>query len=61
MLFRSDIARPQLPGNILGAKSSASFIEDEKVALYVRNYLAKGQAVELWEQLRQLRPNAPNS
>ncbi|MBI5910312.1 MAG: EAL domain-containing protein [Betaproteobacteria bacterium] len=50
------IARPQLPDRILGAKSSASFIEDAKVALYVRNYLAKGQAVELWEQLRELKP-----
>jgi diguanylate cyclase (GGDEF)-like protein len=55
------IARPQLPEKILGAKSSASFIEDEKVALYVRNYLAKGQAVELWEQLRELRPKGKNS
>jgi diguanylate cyclase (GGDEF)-like protein/PAS domain S-box-containing protein len=55
------IARPQLPGKILGAKSSASFIEDEKVALYVRNYLAKGQAVELWDHLRELRPKGLNS
>jgi diguanylate cyclase (GGDEF)-like protein len=55
------VARPQLPDRILGAKSSASFIEDEKVALYVRNYLAKGQAVELWEQLRELRPKGLNS
>jgi diguanylate cyclase (GGDEF)-like protein len=55
------IARPQLPSKILGAKSSASFIEDEKVALYVRNYLAKGQAVELWEQLRELRPKGLNT
>ena len=55
------IARPQLPDRILGAKSAASFIEDEKVAAYVRNYLAKGQAVELWEQLRELRPKGPNS
>jgi len=55
------IARPQLPSKILGAKSSASFIEDEKVALYVRNYLAKGQAVELWDQLRELRPKGLNS
>jgi diguanylate cyclase (GGDEF)-like protein len=54
------IGRPQLPDLILGAKSSASFIEDEKMALYVRNYLAKGQAVELWEQLRELRPKSPN-
>jgi len=55
------VARPQLPDRILGAKSSASFIEDEKVALYVRNYLAKGQAVELWDQLRELRPKGLNS
>ena len=55
------IARPQLPDRILGAKSSASFIEDAKVALYVRNYLAKGQAVELWDQLRELRPKGLNS
>jgi diguanylate cyclase (GGDEF)-like protein len=55
------IARPQLPSRILAAKSSASFIEDEKVAQYVRNHLAKGQAVELWEQLRELRPKGLNS
>jgi diguanylate cyclase (GGDEF)-like protein len=55
------IARPQLPAAILGAKSSASFIEDERVALYVRNYLARGQAVELWDQLRELRPKGLNS
>ena len=55
------IARPQFPDKILGARSSASFIEDEKVALYVRNYLAKGQAVELWDQLRELRPKGLNS
>jgi diguanylate cyclase (GGDEF)-like protein len=55
------IARPQLPGAILGAKSSASFIVDEEVALYVRNHLARGQAVELWEQLRELRPKGVNS
>ena len=50
------ISGPQLPIKLLGAKSSASFIEDQEVALYVRNHLAKGQAVELWEQLRELRP-----
>ena len=55
------VARPLLPDKILSAKSSASFIEDEKVALYVRNYLAKGQAVELWEQLRELRPKSLNN
>ena len=55
------VARPQLPVKILEAKSSASFIEDEKTALYVRTHLAKGQAVELWEQLRELRPKGQNS
>jgi diguanylate cyclase (GGDEF)-like protein len=55
------IGRPQLPDTILDAQSSASFIEDEKMALYVRNHLAKGQAVELWEQLRALRPKGLNS
>ncbi|MBE0622038.1 MAG: EAL domain-containing protein [Burkholderiales bacterium] len=55
------IAKPQLPQEILRARSSASFIEDEKMALYVRNYLAKGQAVELWEQLREIRPKGLNS
>ena len=54
------IAKPQLPENILAARSSASFIEDERVAAYVRNHLAKGQAVELWEQLRDLRPKSTN-
>jgi diguanylate cyclase (GGDEF)-like protein/PAS domain S-box-containing protein len=55
------IARPQLPDKILAAKSSASFIEDEKVSLYVRNHLARGQAVELQDQLRELRPKGLNS
>ena len=55
------IARPQLPDKILSARSSASFIEDERVALYVRNYLARGQAVELWDQLRELRPKGSNN
>ncbi len=55
------IARPKLPEEILGARSSASFIEDEKTALYVRNYLAKGQPVELWDQLRELRPKGLNN
>jgi diguanylate cyclase (GGDEF)-like protein len=55
------IARPQLPDSILRARSSASFIEDERVAQYVRNYLARGQAVELWDQLRELRPKGSGS
>ncbi len=44
------IARPQEPGRILLAESSASFIEDERVALYVRNSLGKGHSLELWDQ-----------
>ena len=55
------IARPQPPDNILHARSSASFIEDERVVQYVRNHLARGQAVELWDQLRELRPKGSNS
>jgi len=55
------IARPAMPEEILDARSSASFIKDEKTALYVRNHLAKGQAVELWEQLRELRPKGRNT
>jgi len=54
------IARPQLPDRILEAKSPANFIEDEKVAQYVRGYLAKGQAVELLEQIRELTPRGPD-
>jgi diguanylate cyclase (GGDEF)-like protein len=55
------IAKPQLPASILAARSSAGFIEDERVSQYVRNHLARGQAVELWDQLRQLRPKGSNS
>ena len=55
------IARPQLPEQILDARSSASFIADERVALYVRNQLARGHAVELWDQLRELKPKSLNS
>ena len=45
------IARPQSPSKILGAESSASFIEDEKVAMFVRSSLAAAQTMELWEQI----------
>ena len=55
------IARPQMPDKILSARSSAGFIEDERVALYVRNHLARGKAVELWDQLRELRPKGLDS
>jgi EAL domain-containing protein (putative c-di-GMP-specific phosphodiesterase class I) len=44
------IARPQLPSKILVAESSASFIEDASLAEYVRNTLASGQNMDLWDQ-----------
>ena len=50
------ISRPQLPINMLGAKSSASFIEDQKTILFVRKHLAGEQTVGLWDQLRGVRP-----
>ena len=45
------IARPQYPDKILGAESSASFIQDENVARFVRHSLAAAQTMELWEQV----------
>lgn len=45
------IARPQDPGRILLAESSASFIEDQAVAMFVRNSLAKGRTLDLWDQI----------
>ena len=45
------IARPQAPSRILGATSSAGFIEDERLALFVRNLHAADRATVLWEQL----------
>jgi len=45
------VSAPQEAGKILGAQSSASFIEDEHVLRFVRDTLGKGQALELWEQL----------
>jgi len=45
------VSAPQDAGLILGAQSSASFIEDEHVMRFVRDTLDKGQALELWEQL----------
>ena len=44
------IAMPQDPAKILVAHSAASFIEDEKVSLFVRDSLASVQAIELWDQ-----------
>lgn len=42
------IARPQSPDRILSASSAAAFIEDEKVAVFVRDALAAGQTMEFW-------------
>ena len=44
------ISRPQHPSKILVAESSASFIEDEAVATFVRNSLASGRSLELWDR-----------
>lgn len=44
------IATPQEPGKILLAESSASFIEDERVAAFVRNTLAKDRAKDMFDQ-----------
>jgi diguanylate cyclase (GGDEF)-like protein len=45
------IARPQEPGKLLLAESSASFIEDDSVAAFVRNSLAKERTMDLLDQL----------
>ena len=45
------IARPQDAAKILRAESSAAFIEDADVALYVREALAPGRTLELWDPL----------
>ena len=45
------VSVPQEASLILGAQSSASFIEDTQVMRFVSESLAKGQALELWEQL----------
>ncbi len=44
------IARPQEPGKLLLAESSASFIEDESVAAFVRNTLAKDRTKNQLDQ-----------
>lgn len=43
------IALPQEPARLLLAESSAGFIEDESIAVYVRNFLAKDRTMDLWE------------
>ena len=52
------VARPQPPNRILGATSSASFIEDERLAVFLRNLHATDRTQALWEQLEDLKkPN----
>jgi diguanylate cyclase (GGDEF)-like protein len=46
------IARPQMPEAILAAQSSAGFISNEKMGAYVRDSLATGKVVELWNGIR---------
>jgi EAL domain-containing protein (putative c-di-GMP-specific phosphodiesterase class I) len=50
------IARPQMPEAILAAQSSAGFIANEKMAAYVRDSLATGKVVELWNGIRGSNP-----
>ena len=49
------IARPQAPSRILSATSSAGFIEDERLAMFVRNLHAADRATVLWEQLGDMK------
>ena len=48
------IGTPQHPNKMLLAESSASFIEDEQVAQFVRNSLAAGRTKGLWDQVEDL-------
>jgi EAL domain-containing protein (putative c-di-GMP-specific phosphodiesterase class I) len=50
------IARPQMPEAILAAQSSAGFISNEKMAAYVRDSLATGKVIELWNGIRGSNP-----
>jgi diguanylate cyclase (GGDEF)-like protein/PAS domain S-box-containing protein len=50
------IARPQMPEAILAAQSSAGFISDPKMAGYVRDSLATGKVIELWNGIRGSNP-----
>jgi diguanylate cyclase (GGDEF)-like protein len=52
------IARPQMPEAILAAQSSAGFIANEKMAAYVRDSLATGKVVELWNGIRGSNPKS---
>src|SRR5471030_1044772 len=49
------IARPQLPADILLAQSAASFILDPATADYVKNVVATGKVIELWDGIRNLK------
>lgn len=43
------IARPQLPGAILGARSAADFIQDPAIEAYVKTVLAGTETGDLWD------------
>jgi len=49
------VARPQAPSRILSATSSASFIEDERLAVFLRNLNVTDRASALWEQLEDMK------
>ncbi|MET0208643.1 MAG: EAL domain-containing protein, partial [Burkholderiaceae bacterium] len=49
------IARPQAPSRILSATSSAGFIEDERLAIFVRNLHAADRATAIWEHLGDIK------
>jgi EAL domain-containing protein (putative c-di-GMP-specific phosphodiesterase class I) len=54
------VARPQDPEKILSVNSAADFIEDPAVATFVRDSLAAGRTLGLWDQFdnaTQLRPH----
>ncbi len=49
------IARPQSPSRILSATSSASYVEDERLAAFLRNLHAADRTSALWEHLEDLK------
>ena len=51
------IARPQQPDSILAAESAASFIENEEVALFVRNSLASRHVQNLLRRFQVHKPD----
>ena len=54
------VAKPQAAEKILGMSCSADFIEDPAVARFVRESLAGGRTLGLWDQFEdgaQMRPH----